>query len=147
MSKGYHFFDVIVTASFFPLFFYLLYVILQTDKALIIPAVLTTGIAFAAVSLFRFFYDAPRPYEKDPSIPPPKENAKKGQSFPSRHVFSAFTIASMICVYRPVIGVIALVGAVFLAYLRVRCHFHSFWDVFCGAVLGVCTSVIYLLII
>ena len=147
MAKGYHFFDIVVTASFFLLFFYLLYVIARTDFALLAPTVLTAGIAFVAVSLFRYFYNAPRPYEKDSLIPPPKENAKKGQSFPSRHVFSAFTIALMVCVYRPILGAIALICAVFLAYLRVKCHYHSFLDVFCGALLGFCTLVIYLLII
>ena len=147
MAKRYSFFDVIITVSFFLFFFYLLYVVARTDPALLLPTVLTSGIAFVAVSLFRYFYNAPRPYEKDPQILPPKDDAKKGQSFPSRHVFSAFTIALMVCVYRPFVGVIALACAVFLAYLRVKCHYHSVWDVLCGALLGLCTVAVYLLII
>ena len=50
-------------------------------RALLVPA-----ISFAAVTLFRRIFNAPRPYEKF-GLPPAIEKDTAGKSFPSRHVF------------------------------------------------------------
>ncbi|MGM9567985.1 MAG: phosphatase PAP2 family protein [Clostridia bacterium] len=103
---------------------------------------LICGISFLAVSVFRHFYNAPRPYETDPSIKPPKQNCKKGHSFPSRHVFCAFLIASTIAYFCHSVGLLLFVPAVFLAFLRKYLHYHSTKDVLCGAILGIlCAAV------
>ena len=56
-----------------------------------VRALLVPGISFGAVSLFRWAFRAPRPYEVFETTPVIKKNTK-GKSFPSRHVFSIFVI-------------------------------------------------------
>ena len=72
----------------------LLYLVVCRDsrfwRVLLVPAV-----TFVLVSLFRKKFNAPRPYEKwqvKPLIP----KDTKGNSFPSRHVFSIYIIAILL---------------------------------------------------
>ena len=73
----------------YPLF--LLYLMVnkkpELGKAILVPAV-----SFVVLSIFRYLYNAPRPYEvfDTPSL---IRKDTRGKSFPSRHVFSAFVIA------------------------------------------------------
>jgi membrane-associated phospholipid phosphatase len=126
----------IITAGFYPVFAVFLVWLWFFDRAELPKAVLVCGLSFVAVSLFRRVYNAPRPYEKDPSLPPPKPNAKRGQSFPSRHVFCAFLIVAAVSRYSAACGVLLALCAAALAYLRVRLRCHSVADVACGAALG-----------
>lgn len=97
---------------------------------------LTAGIPFIALSIFRRLWNRPRPYEAlgiTPLIP--KE--KKGRSFPSRHVFSAFIIAMCWLYYIPTVGLVLLVLAAMLAVIRVVGGVHYVSDVVAGFVFAV----------
>lgn len=97
---------------------------------------LTAGIPFAALSIFRRLYNRPRPYEAlgiTPLIP--KE--KKGHSFPSRHVFSAFMIAMCWFKFIPVVGLVLMVFASVLAVIRVAGGVHYISDAAVGGAFAV----------
>src|SRR5690625_3588755 len=64
-------------------------------------AFLTPTISFVIVSIFRNFINAPRPYEVSDTVPIIKKETK-GKSFPSRHVFSVFVIATtLFYIFKP----------------------------------------------
>lgn len=90
----------------------LLYLVVCRDsrfwRVLLVPAV-----TFVLVSLFRKKFNAPRPYENwqvKPLIP----KDTKGNSFPSRHVFSIYIIAMAAWYVWMPLGVILCVAGGFL---------------------------------
>ncbi len=104
-------------------------------------AVLTCGISFLAVSLFRHFYNAPRPYERD-GVTPLIAKKTQGRFFPSRHVFSAFVIAVSVFFFYPFWGIALLCLGVLLAYLRTALKVHYVKDVVVGALCGIGSGII-----
>lgn len=104
------------------------------------------AIPFAIVSLIRRLLNAPRPYELYPDIydRPPKK--RKGHSFPSRHVFSAFSIGTVLCFLYPVIGVSVLASGLTMSVSRVLLGKHFPRDVIAGALIGTVTSIIGMII-
>ena len=80
---------------------------LQKDTGLA-RAVLVPGISFVVISVFRYLYCAPRPYEVF-DLPPVIPKDTRGKSFPSRHVFSIFIIGMTFFWKMPLAGV--LIGA------------------------------------
>ena len=100
-------------------------------RSFIVPAV-----SFVILSVVRGWINAPRPYEKygvKPLIP--KET--KGNSFPSRHVFSAFVIAMTGFYSNPLIGTLILIPGLIIAVCRVLGGVHFPGDVIAGALLGI----------
>lgn len=94
------------------------------------------ALSFMLVSLFRQKVNAKRPYELYGFIPLiPKETA--GKSFPSRHVFSIFLIATTVFFLQCSMGIVLWVAGVCLAVIRVVTGVHFPRDVVAGAVLGV----------
>lgn len=95
-----------------------------------------TAGSFALVTVFRKICSARRPYEVWDAPPLiPKET--KGNSFPSRHIFSVFIIAmSAFYVWRP-LGIVLAAAGVCLAVVRVIARVHFVRDVAAGAALGV----------
>ena len=94
------------------------------------------ALCFLAVTIFRKVVNKKRPYEKLPIQSLIKKD-KKGQSFPSRHVFSIFLIATLwFCFWKPV-GIFLFIAGVFLAIVRVIGGVHFVTDVCAGALLGV----------
>ena len=106
-----------------------------------LSVLLSAALPFFAVSAVRMLIDAPRPYELyDFYENKPKEKA--GRSFPSRHVYSAFVIATLAFVYSIPLGVgLLLIGAA-LAAARVFLGIHFIRDVVCGALVGVASGLI-----
>ena len=104
------------------------------------------GIPFILVSLLRKILNAPRPYELFDDIYelPPKK--KEGCSFPSRHVFSAFSIGTALCFIYPIVGAVILVFGVAMSLSRVLLGKHFPRDVIAGALIGAVTSVIGMII-
>lgn len=119
----------------------LLAVLYLEKEPQLLRTVLVPGVSFAAVSVFRYLYCAPRPYEVF-DVPPVIPKDTKGKSFPSRHVFSIFIIAMTFLWHVPWIG--ALIGAagIFMAVVRVLGGVHFPKDVIAGAVLGVLSGLI-----
>lgn len=96
----------------------------------------TPAISFVMVSIFRNFINAPRPYEVADTVPIIKKETK-GKSFPSRHVFSVFVIATtLFYIYKPV-GILLMLAGILLAILRVVGGVHFPRDVIAGAIIGI----------
>ena len=104
-----------------------------------------TAIPFLLVSAMRRLINAPRPYELyDFYTLPPKE--KRGSSFPSRHVFSGFLIATLTCLWSLPLGICLFVSGVLLALSRVLLGIHFIRDCVAGALIGVISGSIGALI-
>ena len=104
------------------------------------------GSSYVVVSAVRRFIDAPRPYE----IYDFYENApksKEGVSFPSRHTFSIFAIATAVAPTAPIVATVLAILGLLLAVSRVLLGIHFIRDVLCGALLGIISSVIGLFIL
>lgn len=102
----------------------------------VVPFVMAPAVSFVFVSIFRTKYAAQRPYEKYDFVPLlPKDT--KAKSFPSRHVFSIFVIATVIVFVQPACGSVLLCLGVVLAVLRVVMGVHFPRDVIAGAVIGI----------
>lgn len=107
----------------------------------LVRSVLVPGISFVAVSIFRHLCNAKRPYEVL-DIRPLIHKDKKGNSFPSRHVFSMFVIAMTFLWLMVPVGVVFLVTGVLLAACRVIGGVHWPRDVVCGAMVGILSGII-----
>lgn len=102
----------------------------------LLRAVLVPAITFLLLSIFRSKVNAKRPYEVL-DIQPLIHKDTKGNSFPSRHVFSVFVIAMTFLWLLPPLGAAFLVIGVLLAACRVIGGVHWPRDVIAGAVVGV----------
>ena len=129
--------------ALYPLLLIYLAVYHLTDKELgFVPALLVPGISFVLVSIFRSWYDAPRPYEIPGAEPPLIKKDAQGKSFPSRHIFSIFVIAVTFFWVWPVPGILIGIAGVLLAWSRVAGGVHFPRDVIAGALIGVFSGVI-----
>ena len=106
---------------------------------LLLPAV-----AFILVSVFRKKWNRPRPYE-NPEIHTITKREKKGQSFPSRHLFSYFLISVLLKSLCPPAGILMMVSGFILAVIRVILGVHYPSDVIAGTLLGLFSGWITLL--
>ena len=133
LAKSLHICNRILTAVVvmaYPIL--LLEMLLRKDMA-IVKTVFVPMDGFIVVSVFRYLVNRPRPYEKfqmQPVIP----KDKKGQSFPSRHVFSAAIIALTFLTMPEywLVGGILLGFAAILAVIRVISGVHFISDVLAG---------------
>ena len=103
-----------------------------------------SAVPFIAVSLMRSFINCKRPYEvydcdvlREMSV-----GRKRGHSFPSRHVFSAFLIGTLWLMYSPYVGTAVILLGAFLAVERVLLGIHFVKDVVAGAVIGIASGLI-----
>ena len=106
---------------------------------------LITGVPFVLVSIARKLIDAPRPYELLPFYKE-KPKAKRGQSFPSRHVFSVAVIGVSLIPWSAFVGIGILALGVVLAIIRVLLGMHFIRDVLAGAAIGIISGAVGLLI-
>ena len=112
----------------------------------LIKLLAVTGIPFVAVSLMRVFINAPRPYELL-EFYEKKPKGKAGRSFPSRHVFSVFVIATVLVTYNPILSAALMLAGALLAFLRVCLGIHFIRDVVAGALIGAVSGGIGLAVI
>ena len=111
-----------------------------------IRLLVTTGVPFIVVSVLRRLLNAPRPYELYSDIYETPPRSGRGASFPSRHVFSAFAIGTEIVFIYPAVGCAVLFLGVLIAVSRVLLGKHFPRDVIAGALVGVATSLIGMII-
>ena len=108
-----------------------------TKNTKLLPAVIVPAVGFLLVSILRCFLNLPRPYQIIDQLIPLYPKKTVGKSFPSRHTFSAFVIATTVSVIFPILGCFLFVVATLLAVCRVLSGVHFVRDVVVGAVLGV----------
>lgn len=102
----------------------------------LIGLVLYPAIGFFVVTVVRKIINSPRPYEAWAIVPILKKETK-GQSFPSRHVFSASIIGTVFCSQSWLLGGFILILALLLAVIRVIGGVHYPRDVIAGFLLGI----------
>ncbi len=103
------------------------------------------GIPLALVTLARRLINARRPYEVY-DFYEDMPRSKSGQSFPSRHVFSAFVIATLAYIQSLPLAIILAVLGLIIAVSRVLLGIHFVRDVAVGAVLGVLFGILGLFV-
>ena len=107
-----------------------------------------SGVPFLTVTLVRRLVDVPRPYDV---YEMPKGfctcGKKAGRSFPSRHVFSAFVIGTLALAISLPLGIITLALGCALAFCRVLLGIHFVRDVVYGALIGVFSGVLGIIIV
>lgn len=113
-------------------------------KTGIVSYVLIPALGFLFVTLLRKFLKKPRPYEAWP-IHPILKKETKGQSMPSRHVFSATIIAMCLLSLSLVLGSIFLALSILLACCRVLGGVHYPTDVAVGYGLAVVFGLLFFL--
>ncbi len=126
----------IITRSVYVVYLAMLIILAATRDERIVRVFFVPAVSFAAVTIFRKVCNAKRPYEvwdKPPLIP----KDTRGNSFPSRHVFSIYIIAMAAgYVYAPLAVILATAG-VFLASVRVIARVHFVKDVAAGAAIAI----------
>ena len=106
-----------------------------------VSVLVSAALPFFAVGFVRMLIDAPRPYELYTFYEnKPKERA--GRSFPSRHAYSSFVIATIAFAYSIPLGIGLLLMGFALAASRVLLGIHFIRDVVCGSVIGVVSGLI-----
>ena len=105
-----------------------------------------TGVPFIVVSVIRKIINAPRPYEVL-EFYSKKPKAKRGQSFPSRHVFSVFVIATALMTCNAFLGLALILGGIILSVLRVILGIHFIRDVVAGGIIGIVSGAIGILVL
>ncbi|MBE5888966.1 MAG: phosphatase PAP2 family protein [Lachnospiraceae bacterium] len=148
MARGIHMANKICTLSMYlayPLL--ILYMFLMRD-AYVARVIMVPLDSFIILSVFRYFVNRPRPYEKF-ELPPVIAKDTKGKSFPSRHVFSAMVIAMTFLLASPWswLGVLFVVVAVLLAIVRVLSGVHFISDVVAGAGFAIVAAVVGYIVI
>ena len=134
--KGLKITNRVLTLSCYLLYPALLLWALVTKDLRLLRLVLVPAVSFVSLSVVRRGLNRPRPYEALDIVPLiPRD--KKGESFPSRHVFSVFVIAMTWGWVCPPVGYVLGVVGVLLAVTRVVAGIHFPRDVLAGALLGV----------
>ena len=105
--------------------------------------ILFSALFFLLVSLLRHLVAAERPYQRGDGTP---LRRGKNDSFPSRHAYSAFFIATLAFRLSAAISYCLFPAAIFLSFLRVFAYVHHPRDVVAGAFLGVLAAIIVLII-
>ena len=97
---------------------------------------------FVAVTAISFIINSERPYTMY-DFKPIIEKNKKGESMPSRHVFSAFIIGMAFFYIGEIpLGIIVFVCGLIIAIVRVISGVHFPKDVIVGALVGILCGVV-----
>lgn len=103
------------------------------------PFLVVPAVVFVLGTVLRRAINRPRPYETLGFTPLfPKDT--KGQSFPSRHCFSAACIAVAALPVSPAAALLLAVLALLIALTRVLCGVHYISDVLAGLGFGAAAS-------
>lgn len=127
-------------------FFITLYLAYQDGIITAVKLLALSAAPFLVVTLFRRYFNAPRPYELYGFYEKKPKN-KCGKSFPSRHVFSSFIIATFALYYSVPMGTVLYILSVLLAVSRVLLGIHFIRDCTAGALIGIASGVIGILVL
>ena len=115
------------------------------DAFMTLKALVASAVAFFTVSLVRMIINAPRPYEVYDCFDEPPKN-KRGKSFPGRHAFSVFCVATLAFPLFPILSSVVAIFGVLLSVSRVLLGIHFVRDVVCGSALGIISGTVGFLI-
>ena len=148
MARGIHMANKICTLSMYLAYPLLILYMFWMRDAYVARVIMVPLDSFIILSVFRYFVNRPRPYEKF-GVPPVIAKDTKGKSFPSRHVFSAMVIAMTFLLASPWswLGVLFVVVAVLLAIVRVLSGVHYISDVVAGAGFAIVAAVVGYIVI
>ena len=119
---------------------------LFSEYTLAVGILVSAAVGLVLVSVVRIFIGAPRPYELYDfyEIKPRK---RSGRSFPSRHAYSSFAIATLAALIHPLVALGTALVALSLCISRVLVGIHFIKDVVAGALIGIIAGVLGILII
>lgn len=118
------------------------WMLLEKDKRFL-ALFFCPAFAFTAMGVIRRLINRQRPYEAYGFTPLIKRDGK-GESFPSRHVFSIFLIGTLWIPFFLPFALLLFICGCFLAAARVLGGVHYPGDVFCGALTGILCGVLTL---
>lgn len=133
--------NMIITSLVYCLYPILLIVLAYNSDIRLWRVLIVPGLSFIFISMFRKYYNAPRPYEVLDIIPIIEKDSK-GNSFPSRHVFSIFIIAMAFYYINPIWGILLMILGAALATTRVLGGVHFPRDVIAGAIMAIVGGII-----
>lgn len=148
MAKGIHMANKVCTMCMYVAYPLLLIYMFWQKDAHLLRALLVPAISFILLTVVRAAINRPRPYEAFGMSPViPKDT--KGNSFPSRHVFSSMIIAMTFLLVSPWswLGVMFVVFTVCLAVVRVVSGVHYISDVVAGMVVAVAAAIVGYIVI
>ena len=129
-------FNNVFTAAFYVLYFLLVIYTAAYHAERLAKMILVPGSGFALLSFLRGKIGRKRPYEAWDFMPLiPKES--EGNSFPSRHLYSAAVISMALMCYSVPAGIASLVLSAAEAAVRVIGGVHYPSDVICGFMSGI----------
>lgn len=131
----------LITTSVYITYPIVLFYLVYLRDARFWRVLLAPGISFVFVSIFRHYVNAPRPYEVV-DFEPIIEKETTGNSFPSRHVFSIFVIATTLYFISKPLGILLMIAGGVLAILRVVGGVHFPRDVIAGAIIGIVSGIL-----
>lgn len=140
-EKAINLLNRVITYSVYAIYPVVLILLLYARDARFWRVLLAPSISFVLVSVFRNYINAPRPYEVTGNTPIINKDTK-GKSFPSRHVFSVFVIASTLYFISQSLGIVMILAGCVLAVLRVIGGVHFPRDVIAGAVIGILSGIL-----
>lgn len=142
-AKGLHILNRLCTGGMYLAYPVLLVYLFFTGDSAWIRAFFVPAISFVLLSVVRKGINRKRPYEKF-EMPPVIPKKTKGNSFPSRHVFSSAIIAMTFLLVSPWpwLGVAFLGLTIILAAVRVLSGVHYISDVLAGIVVAVLCAII-----
>lgn len=148
MARGIHMANKICTLSMYLAYPLLILYMFWMRDAYVARVIMVPLDSFIILSVFRYFVNRKRPYERF-ELPPVIHKDTKGKSFPSRHVFSAMVIAMTFLLASPWswLGVLFVVVAVLLAIVRVLSGVHFISDVVAGAGFAIVAAVVGYIVI
>ena len=111
-----------------------------------VKVIIITASPLLLVTVLRAYVNAPRPYDLY-DFYEHKPRGGTGHSFPSRHAYSVFAIASVSMFIYPVMGAILLALGIIICVTRVLLGIHFIRDVAAGAVTGAVCGVLGVLIL
>ena len=134
----------LVTLLMTLLYFYVLWTAyLKASKAWIVLAyLLVPAVGFMILSVIRKRMNWPRPYELG-TFPPLLNREGKGSSMPSRHVFSAAIISTVVWGVNPLLSVLGLSLTLLLAGVRVLAGLHFVRDVVVGFLSAILWGIVW----
>jgi undecaprenyl-diphosphatase len=107
----------------------------KLKKQMLLAAVAAVILAVILDKIAGKLYYDPRPFVSNHLKPLVAHAADNG--FPSEHALFGTALATLIYIYRPRVGTVALAAALVVGIARVAAHIHSPIDIITGFVIGI----------